>query len=194
VAATEPDFYFAAMSPYSWLAAERIEVVLPGARWRALFAGGLFKIAGRTSWGFTEHRAAEIEECERRAERYGLGTIRWPERWPTNDLRVARAMTYADSRGELRGFALAAMRLAFLDGCDLEEPGSVAKAASRAGLDGGEMERAVEDPAVKSALRELTEGAAARGVFGVPTVAIGEQLFWGDDRLEEAASAQTSEG
>ena len=50
------------------------------------------------------------------------------------------------------------------------------------------------DPAVKIALREATEAAHARGLFGVPTVAVGDELFWGDDRLEDAAAYAASVG
>jgi 2-hydroxychromene-2-carboxylate isomerase len=80
------------------------------------------------------------------------------------------------------------MRLAFLEGHDLGEPAAVREAAARTGLDPDEIEAATADPDVKQALRENTDGAVARGVFGVPTVAVGEALFWGDDRLEEAVS------
>jgi 2-hydroxychromene-2-carboxylate isomerase len=61
-------------------------------------------------------------------------------------------------------------------------------AAAQAGLDRPVAELAVQDPAIKQALRDATDGAHARGVFGVPTIAIEDELFWGDDRLEDAAA------
>ena len=183
------DFFFGAMSPYSWLAAERIAGLLPQARWRAVFLGGLFHGAGRESWGFSDRREQEMAECERRAAEYGLGPMQWPERWPTSDLAVARAMTFAEREGTLERFALAAMRLAFLEGRDLEQRETVLEAGARSALDSTLLERALADETIKLALREETERALARGVVGVPTLAVGEQLFWGDDRLEEAAAA-----
>jgi 2-hydroxychromene-2-carboxylate isomerase len=194
VPAAEPDFYFAAMSPYSWLAAERIEQVLPQARWRPVTAAFIFKAAGRTSWGFTAERASGIADCERRAEAYGQGPIRWPDPWPTNDLPVARAMTFAEERGALRPFALGAMRMAFREGRDLAELGVVLEAGERAGLEAAELEAAVGEPRVKDALRAATDAAIARGVFGIPTVLLGRELFWGDDRLEAAAAAYAALG
>jgi 2-hydroxychromene-2-carboxylate isomerase len=184
-----PTFYFGAMSPYSWLAAERIERLIPDARWQPLFLGGIFKANGRKSWGLDEGRAAGMADCEARAAAYGLGAVRWPEPWPTNDLAMARAMIAAEGRGLLRPFALAAMRLAFREGANLAEPASVLEAGRRSGFDPAELEREIADPAVKDALRAAGDAALARGVFGVPTVIVGEQLFWGDDRLEEAAAA-----
>jgi len=188
-ASAQVEFFFGAMSPYSWLAAERIGELIPRARWRPLFMGALLHGAGRQSWGFTDERAAGMAECERRAREYGLGEMRWPEPWPTNDLTAARAMTFAERAGALERYALAVMRLAFLEGSDMEQRCVVLEAGTRAGLDAGELERALADDEIKLALRATTDEALARGVFGAPTVAVGAQLFWGDDRLPEAAAA-----
>src|SRR5271170_6252478 len=119
VSAPQPLFYFGAMSPYSWFAAERIGALLPQARWQGVLAGAVFKANGRTSWGLTDARERGIADCEARAAAHGLGSIRWPDPWPTSDLTVARAMAYADSQGLLEPYALAAMRLSFLEGADL---------------------------------------------------------------------------
>jgi len=192
-----PLFFFGAMSPYSWFAAERIDQLLPQAQWRGVFAGALFKSNGRVSWGLTEHREAGIADCEARAAMHGLGPIRWPVPWPTSDLMIARAMTYAGSPragapGGLRQFALAAMRLAFLEGADLGELDAVLEAGGRCGIETQALRDAIADPAIKDALRKTNDAALALGVFGVPTVAVGEQLFWGDDRLPDAVVAYAS--
>jgi 2-hydroxychromene-2-carboxylate isomerase len=81
-----------------------------------------------------------------------------------------------------------AFRNAFQHGVELSSPVHVLEAAQAAGLDRRETQRAVADPEVKQALREATDEAFRIGVFGVPTIAIGDELFWGDDRLEDAAS------
>jgi 2-hydroxychromene-2-carboxylate isomerase len=183
-----PLFFFGAMSPYSWFAAERIDGMLADAQWHGVLAGAVFKAAGRVSWGLTERRAAGIADCEQRAETLGLGPIRWPQPWPTSDLLVARGMAYAASRALLEPFALEAMRLCFLEGRDLGELESVLESGRRAGIAAGELEAALAEQTVKDSLRTVTEDAIARGVFGVPTVVLGTDLFWGDDRLEDAAA------
>jgi len=182
-----PRFYFGAMSPYSWLAAERIGELLPEARWRGVLAGAVFKANGRTSWGLTDGRARRIADCEARARARGIGPIRWPDPWPTSDLHVARAMAFAEAEGALERYALCAMRLAFLEGADLSTLAAVLEAARRVDLDAVAVERALGEPAIKDALRATTDEALALGVFGVPTVAVAGELFWGDDRLPEAA-------
>jgi 2-hydroxychromene-2-carboxylate isomerase len=204
-------FMFGAMSPYSWFAAERIDGMLPDARWRGVFAGAIFKAHDRVSWGSTEYRAGGIADCEARAAAHGLGPIRWPDPWPTSDLLIARAMTFAErsppaphearggagagergGRSQVRALGLAAMRLAFLDGADLGEQGAVLEAGRRAGIDPDSLADALGDPDIKDALRSSTDEALALGVFGVPTIVVGEELYWGDDRLEQAAAAQRS--
>lgn len=184
-----PQFFFGAMSPYSWFSAERIDQLLPHARWHGIFLGGMFKSNGRISWGLTDERNAGIADCDARADVYALGPIVWPEPWPTSDLLVARAMAYADRRGLLKPFALSAMRLTFREGANIGELHTVLEAGSRVGIDPAELETALDDPAVKQALREETDHALAQGVFGVPTVIVDGELFWGDDRLQDAARA-----
>jgi 2-hydroxychromene-2-carboxylate isomerase len=182
-------FYFGAMSPYSWFAAERIGALLPDAQWRPVFAGGVFKACGRVSWGLTADREVKLADCEARARAQGLGAIHWPDPWPTNDLLIARAMMFADGRGSLRSFAVTALRMAFGEALDLGEVAAVRAVAERSGLAGDDVVEAISDPQVKAGLRAATDEAVATGVFGVPTVSVGTRLFWGDDRLEEAATA-----
>lgn len=185
----ETRFFYGAMSPYSWFAAERIGALVPDARWRPVLAGALFKARGRRSWGLEEQRAAGMADCDARALAHGLGPIWWPDPWPTSDLLAARAMVAAEANGLLGPFSLAAMRLAFLEGADLAEPANVLEAGRRVGFDADDLAGAVEDPKTKAALRDVTDEAIALGIVGIPTVAVGETLFWGDDRLEEAARA-----
>jgi 2-hydroxychromene-2-carboxylate isomerase len=65
----------------------------------------------------------------------------------------------------------------------------IAAAAEAVGLDGDETIRRCDEPHVKDEVKRLTQEAVERGVVGVPTVAVGDELFWGDDRLEDAAAA-----
>jgi 2-hydroxychromene-2-carboxylate isomerase len=77
----------------------------------------------------------------------------------------------------------------FVDGRHLADLEAVLDAVERAGMDRAAVREGIERPEVKERLRMQTDAALARGVTGVPTVAVGEELFWGDDRLEDAAAA-----
>jgi 2-hydroxychromene-2-carboxylate isomerase len=183
-----PQFFFGALSPYSWFAAERIDTLIDDVVWRPLFAGGLFRAVGRESWGITERRESGIADCEARARQHGLGSMRWPDGWPQSDVLVARAMVAADDHGVLRPFALAAMRAQFREGARLDDPAVLRSIAENAGLDGrGLLDDAVSEP-VKQALRDRNDEAVTLGVTGVPTVVCRDRLWWGDDRLDEAAA------
>jgi 2-hydroxychromene-2-carboxylate isomerase len=192
MAATPTTFYFDLGSPFAYLAAERLDSVLPlSASWQPVSLGALFKATGRSSWALGDPllREAGMAEVERRARSYGLPAVRWPDPWPSNYLFAMRAATYAFQLGRGCEFTLAAFRAAFRDGRDLGLPAEVLDVTVAVGLPQDAIADATRDPGVKLALREATDAARARGVFGVPTVAVGDELFWGDDRLVDAAAA-----
>lgn len=185
-------FYFDLGSPFAYLAAERLHQVLPESpAWQPVSLGALFKLTGRSSWalGEPDRRQAGMAEVERRARIYGLPSMRWPDPWPSNYLYAMRAATYAFQAGRGRQFTLEAFRHSFAGGHDLALPANVLQAAEQAGLDPRAVGEATGSSDIKLALREATDAAHSIGVFGVPTIAIEGELFWGDDRLSDAAVA-----
>jgi 2-hydroxychromene-2-carboxylate isomerase len=184
-------FYFDLGSPYAYLAAERLPSMLAEpVDWQPVLLGGLFKLTGRSSWALADHRRrrAGMAEIERRARAYALPPIRWPDPWPTDYLLAMRATMFAFARGRGREFSMEAFRTAFRAGRDLSVPGHVSEVAERCGLDRGEAEAAIADEEIKRALRAATDRAHALGVIGVPTIAIDDALFWGEDRLGDASA------
>jgi 2-hydroxychromene-2-carboxylate isomerase len=185
-----PVFYYDLGSPYSYLAAERIHSVFDEPPvWRPILLGGLFRMKGRDSWANGPEREAGMREVERRAAEYGLPPVKWPEPWPGNTLFAMRAATFATQIGKAVSFAQAAFRQAFAGGRDLTDPDNVLIAAAACELHPNALLKAAETQGVKDALRAATDEAVERGVIGVPTVVVGDQAYWGDDRLDEAAAA-----
>jgi 2-hydroxychromene-2-carboxylate isomerase len=187
-------FYYDLGSPYAYLAAERISTVFEDAgaeqpEWQPILLGGLFGRFGRSSWGQGPDREAGMHEVERRAHAYGLPPIRWPDPWPGNMLTAMRAATFAKEIGRTVAFSLAAYRQAFAAGRDLSEADNVFIAAAASELHPRSLETAVARDAIKRRLREASDRAGDLGVFGVPAVVVGEEVFWGDDQLEQAAAA-----
>jgi 2-hydroxychromene-2-carboxylate isomerase len=192
--APRASFYFDLGSPYAYLSAERIsglftEAGLEQPEWQPVLLGGLFQRFGRGSWSQTPARAEGVAEIERRASAYGLPPITWPEPWPGNTLIAMRVATFAKQTGRTVSFSLAAFRQAFAAGRDLTDPDNVMIAAAACELHPRALEKAVQTDIVKNALREATDRAGDLGVEGVPALVIGERVFWGDDRLEEAVEA-----
>jgi 2-hydroxychromene-2-carboxylate isomerase len=190
----QPAFYYDLGSPYAYLAAERVNAMFVDAvgeppEWRPILLGALFKRFGRDSWANGPDRAQGLDEVERRASAYGLPAIRWPEPFPGNMLIAMRAATYAKQIGRAVAFSLAAFRQAFAAGRDLGDPDNVVLAAAAAELHPRALLAAVDRESVKLALRTSTEGAGDLGVRGVPSVVVEGEVFWGDDRLADAAEA-----
>jgi 2-hydroxychromene-2-carboxylate isomerase len=186
----QPVFYYDLGSPYAYLTAERLHKVLPVVPvWQPILLGGIWQETGGGSWARTDGRAAGMTEIERRAAQYDLMPIRWPDEWPTNTLKAMRAATFAASIGRAVAFSLAAFRQAFAGGKDLSDVDNVLIAAAACELHPNAVLKAIQTQSVKDKLRQATKDAYDRGVRGVPTIAVGDQLFYGDDRLEEAASA-----
>jgi 2-hydroxychromene-2-carboxylate isomerase len=188
--AEQPTFYYDLGSPYAWLAAERIHALLPVVPvWQPILLGGIWQQTGGGSWARTERRDEGMREIERRAKEYGLLPVSWPEDWPSNTLKAMRAAVFAQQAGRAVAFSLAAFRQAFAAGKDLGDVDNVLIAAAACELHPKAVLKGIELQSTKDRLRAATDEAYARGVRGVPTVAVGDRLFYGDDRLEEAAAA-----
>lgn len=188
---TVPVFYYDTNSPYAYLTARRIGEVLPHARWQPVAFGIMLRETGRVPWSLKDGREHDLEEIARRAAERGLPPVRYPGGWPAESYSLAplRAQLYADDQGALEPFTRAVFDRVFVDGRIGGDPETLRDAAQACGLDPGAVVSANDDPVYKDRLREVTEAALALGVTGVPTVAVGEELFWGDDRLEHAAAA-----
>lgn len=166
-------------SPHSYLAAFRLDHVLPITPvWQPVWLPPILA-AGR-EW---RRPAAEARErqagVEQRAVGYGMPLWRWPAKY-------LAARELGEAIEPINTLAV----LAFAEGADLTTVGDdVIEAAVACGLDADEARASTDDPQIKQALRDATEAASARGVTGLPTVAVGNELLWGDDRLEDAATA-----
>ncbi len=186
----QPVFYYDLGSPFAYLTAERIHHVLPVQPvWQPILLGGIWAQSGGGSWALTDRRADEMAEVERRAKEYELLPMRWPDPWPSNYLTAMRAATFCQQIGRAVAFSLAAFRQAFAGGKDLSVVDNVLIAAAACELHPNAMLKGIEMQSTKDRLKQATQDAYDRGVRGVPTVAVGDELFWGDDRLEQAAAA-----
>ena len=186
MAGEDVELYFDLGSPYAHLAVARAEGVLgKPPLLRPVLLGAIFAARGFGSWSQSAQREGRIAELEGRAARYGVPPFVWPESWPLDGLAAMRACVWAEGQGGLDRFARAAFAHEFGRGEDISAVAALAAIATEVGLPGDELEAAVASTPVKARLRELTEQAWERGVRGVPTVAVGETLIYGDDQLEQ---------
>ena len=189
---SEPVFYYDFNSPFAYVAAHRVDDVLPvRPRWQPIAFAFLLIHHQREPWSFdVEGRGPTMRDCQQRAAALGL-PLEWPHGWPQQSysLLPLRAAVLAERAGLLREFSRAAFQQHFSSPAGVKELDGVLAAAEAAGLDPDEVREHVGDDDVKLEVKAATEHAIELGVFGVPTVQVGDELFWGDDHLEEAAKA-----
>ena len=193
MADVQPVFFYDFYSPYSYLAAERVNSVMPVVpEWRPISFGHILKQSGRRPWSFDQgnDHDAHWSEIEARAAERGLPGLKRPPGWPIESYSVigARAATFAKGSGRAVAYSLALFRQIFAAGRTLDED-TVLIAGAACELHPNALLKGLESRTVKDALVSATNDAYERGVRGVPTIAVDGELFWGDDRLEEAAAA-----
>jgi 2-hydroxychromene-2-carboxylate isomerase len=187
-------FYFDLASPLAYLAAEQILQLLPGpAEWQPVLASQL--PGGEPSEGFRCETESAIfrEELARRAAELGLQPLRLPEDFPFDSTLAMRVASYAKSIGRAVPFAQAAFRQAFAGGRSLALEDNVVIAAAACEMHPTAVLRGASMRAVDEQLKSSGEAAAARGVLGVPAVAVGTQVFHGERQLARAAAAMAAQ-
>jgi 2-hydroxychromene-2-carboxylate isomerase len=184
-------FWFEFASTYSYPAAMRIEPLAKArgvtVEWRPFLLGPIFAAQGWKDSPFNLYPVKGdymVRDLERTCAALDLPFV-LPAPFPQNSLLCARIAAALD--GALRArFAQAVYQLEFGEGRTISDPLTAAEALRRAGLDVALVERA-EDEDVKVALRAATEEAQNLKIFGAPSFVAAEgELFWGNDRLEEA--------
>jgi 2-hydroxychromene-2-carboxylate isomerase len=164
--------------------------------WKPISFGHILKESGRRPWSFEEDRRADFAEIQRRADERGLPEVVYPEGWPIDNysLNPLRAATYAKESGRVVSFTLAAFRQVFAAGRSMKDVDNVLIAAAACELHPNAVLKGIETDSIKDKLKAATQEAIDRGVEGIPTIAVGDELFWGDDKLEQAVAAAASDG
>jgi 2-hydroxychromene-2-carboxylate isomerase len=132
-------------------------------------------------------------DLERRAKSLGL-PYRRPEVYPFNSVAIGRIAFVAAQEGWCRAFTEAAFRLHWTQGVLMTTPENLAAALDAAGQDAGRVQQLASSPQVKEAFKAQTSRALERGIFGSPSFVVGAELFWGDDRLEDAIAHARRQG
>jgi 2-hydroxychromene-2-carboxylate isomerase len=198
---TMPDtleFFFDISSPYSYLAATQIDEMVQrtGAdvAWKPFLLGGVFKMTGNEMPAAVRPKASYmLEDLHRWADYYDVPFV-MNSHFPVNSLYAQRALLAAQERdpGSLPPLARALFNASWTQNRDVSQTDEIATIAEAAGLDGEAILADIQEDRIKEKLKSLTSEAVDRGAFGAPTFFVGEQMFWGNDRLhfvEEALEA-----
>lgn len=193
------EFFFELSSPYSFLAATQVHALAErtGAdiTWKPFLLGAIFKAQGAALPASNPFKARYMfQDLTRWAARYGVD-FSWPSRFPINAVKGHRAALAARLQGgddALERMALATYHAYWSHDRDIADPEVLGDVAAEIGLDRGALLEAMATQEIKDELRAYTDDALARGVFGAPTFFLGEQMFWGNDRLDFVEQAVSS--
>ena len=175
------EFFFDYASPFAYLASEIIEKKLAGLEiiHRPIYLRGLEMFS--KGLPFTANKAMYVVRDYLRCAEHECVPTRVPSAFPINGLYATRGAVVAEQLGRFAPYHRAMFHAAFRDDRDISKKEVVVEVARDAGVDLGDRLDAAE---VKEHLRAQTSAAEARGIFGVPSFFVGEELFWGHDRLE----------
>ncbi|QMV65750.1 2-hydroxychromene-2-carboxylate isomerase [Pseudomonas berkeleyensis] len=184
------EFFFDLGSPASYLAHTQLPELCreTGATlvYRPMLLGGVFQATGNASPAMIPAKGRYmIRDLARFAERYGV-PMRFNPHFPINTLMLMRLLVAVQLHQPER-FA-EAVRVLFqaiwVDGVNMGDPAKVAGVLAAAGFDAAALQAQIAEPQVKDALKATTEEAVKRDVFGAPTCFVGEEMFFGQDRLD----------
>ncbi|HEV7732473.1 MAG TPA: 2-hydroxychromene-2-carboxylate isomerase [Candidatus Binatia bacterium] len=186
------EFWFEFASTYSYPAAMRIEEAAAAASvplvWKPFLLGPVFGQQGWNDSPFNIYPAKGRymwRDLERICTGLDVPLVR-PSRFPRNGLMAARVALVGAAEPWGPAFVRAVYRANFAEDRDIASPDVLATVLDGVGQDAVAMLERVQAPEVKDALRHQTEQAMALGIFGAPTFVSGAELFWGNDRLEDA--------
>ena len=189
----EMDFWYEFGSTYSYPAAMRIERLAGDAgvalRWRPFLLGPIFKAYGWNDSPFNIFAAKGRymwRDLERICAAEGVALALPPVRFPQNGLKAARLALIGEREGWTPAFTRAVFAANYAEQKDISDDATLRAILSALGVDADAAFAAANTPETKEALKLQTEEAASRGLFGAPSFTVGDELFWGNDRLEAA--------
>lgn len=187
-------FWFEFGSTYSYLSASRIQDVAAASgvnvSWEPFLLGPIFKEQGWDDSPFNIYPAKGRymwRDVERLCERYGIPFVR-PSRFPRSSVLASRVACLAASEPWLPEFVRAVFRANFAENREISDDRVIKSVLDSLGQPGEQLVEKALSPENKQRLRAQTERAMRLGIFGAPSFVVGEELFWGNDRLEDAVA------
>lgn len=186
------EFWYEFASTYSYLSAMRIESLASAAgvavEWKPFLLGPIFQAQGWHTSPFNLYPAKGrhmVRDIERIVAERGL-RFALPGTFPQNSLQASRVALLGSDEGWVAPFTRAVYLAEFADGADIADRAVLAAILRGLGLDPVRIIARIDQPDLKQQLKEQTTCAQERGLFGAPSFVVGNELFWGDDRLEQA--------
>lgn len=184
------EFFFDLGSPATYLAYTQLPKICEQTEsqliYKPMLLGGVFKATGNASPATVPAKGRYMfQDLDRYAKRYGV-PLKFTADFPINTLMLMRAVTGMQLRHPERfaAFIDCLFHALWVEGRNLNDPATVAAVLTQNGFDPNEVLALTTDEEVKAALKDNTEKAVQRGVFGAPSMFVGDQMFFGQDRLD----------
>ena len=189
------NFYFDFISPYSFLAYKRLNVLNKenkiNIEYKPMLLGGLHNLGGITPPAFNERKLKNMKnDCELIASKNNID-FKWNIKFPINSLYLMRGYIVIDDSHKKKFFDIC-FDAYWKDNLDISDEKNIEIILNKTGLDKKEFLNNIQDNSVKDMLKNLTNEAFEKDVFGAPTFIVNDKIFWGQDRLDYALEEYNS--
>ncbi len=183
------EFYFDFISPYSFLAYKKIKslnLINPNQIiYKPILLGGLHNLSGITAPAFNERKMKNMKnDCKLIAEKNKI-EFKWNDKFPINSLYLMRGYLTVDKKLKEKFFELC-FNAYWKDNIDISNEKNIIKILNLCSINEIDFFNNIEHPKIKDELKNLTNQAFEKDIFGAPTFVVNNKIFWGQDRLDYA--------
>ena len=189
------EFYFDFISPYAFLAYKRLKSLNKDEKvniiYKPILLGGLHKLGGITPPAFNERKLKNMKnDCELVAIKNNIN-FKWNTKFPIDSLYLMRGYLVIDNKFQKKFFDIC-FDSYWKDNMDISKENNFNKILEMVGLDKEEFFKNIQNIKIKEELKELTNKAFEKDIFGAPTFIVNNKIFWGQDRLDYALDEYNS--
>jgi 2-hydroxychromene-2-carboxylate isomerase len=186
------EFFFDCSSPWTYLAFHNVQILAAELKepihWRPVLVGGIFNSVNPSVYAMRENpvpakQAYMLKDLQDWAHEAGLKIIMPPRVFPVNSVKAMRGCLWLAPKGQLPAFAKAVFEAYWAREEDISQDAVLLAICQQIGIDGAEFLAGIGQAAIKEQLKANTEEVIARGGFGSPTIFVGDDMYFGNDRL-----------
>jgi 2-hydroxychromene-2-carboxylate isomerase len=189
------EFYFDFISPYSFLAYKKLKNLNGDSKinitYKPILLGGLHKLGGITAPAFNEQKMKNMKnDCELVASKNKI-EFQWNNKFPINSLKLMRGYLIVEDKLKKKFFDLC-FDFYWKDNIDLSELYNIENILDKCSIEKNTFFKDIQNQEIKDKLKELTNDAFKKDIFGAPTFVVNNKIFWGQDRLDYALDEYNS--
>ena len=189
------DFYFDFISPYSFIAYKKLKLLNNfheiNINYKPILLGGLHKLSGITAPAFNDRKMKNMKnDCKIVALKNNI-EFKWNNKFPINSLYLMRGYLVVERRLKNKFFDLC-FDSYWKNNIDISNKKNIENILKNCSVDNNIFFKEIENPKIKDELKELTNNAFLKDIFGAPTFVVNDKIFWGQDRLNYALDEYNS--